>query len=55
MHPDRATLYSVGNLNGKNVIAAWRIEGKDGKAKLTPLNSVETGDGVNLALRLLSA
>ncbi|MGY8655669.1 MAG: lactonase family protein [Verrucomicrobiia bacterium] len=45
MHPDRSTLYSVGNLGGKNVIAAWRIDGKDGKAKLTPLNSVETGDG----------
>lgn len=45
MHPDRSTLYSVGKLGGKDVIAAWRIEGKDGRAKLKPLNSVETGDG----------
>jgi len=45
MHPDRKTLYSVGNLNGKNAITAYRIEGAGNKARLKLLNSVETGDG----------
>jgi 6-phosphogluconolactonase len=45
MHPDRSTLYAVGNLNGKNAITAYRLEGQGSKAKLTLLNSAETGDG----------
>lgn len=45
LHPDGSTLYSVGNLNGKNAITAYRIEGHSGKATLKLLNSVETGDG----------
>lgn len=45
MHPNRSTLYSVGNLNGKNAITAYRIEGKGTKTSLKLLNSVETGDG----------
>ena len=45
MHPDRSTLYAVGNLDGKNAITAYRIAGTGKSAKLTLLNSVETGDG----------
>ncbi|MBL6765346.1 MAG: lactonase family protein [Verrucomicrobiae bacterium] len=45
MHPDRSTLYALGKLGGKDVIAAYRIEGKEGKRALKPLNSAETGDG----------
>lgn len=45
IHPDRSTLYSVGNLDGKHVIAAYRISGKAGKRTLKLLNAVETGDG----------
>lgn len=45
MHPDRSTLYSVGNLNGKNAITAYRIEGTGRKANLKLLNSVDIVDG----------
>jgi len=45
MHPDGKILYSVGSLEGKNVIAAWRITGKGKAAYLKLLNAVETSDG----------
>ncbi len=41
MHPSEKVVYAVGGLDGKDVVAAYKIEGE----KLTLINSLETGDG----------
>lgn len=45
MHPDGKTIYSVGALDRKQVVAAWRVSGPPGKRTLKLLNALETGDG----------
>lgn len=45
MHPNKSVLYAVGALNGKDVVAAYRIKGQGSNARLELINSLPTGDG----------
>ncbi len=45
MHPSRSHLYAVGGLQGKPVVAAFRISSTKAEAGLEFVNAVEIGDG----------
>ena len=45
MHPNKSHLYAVGSIESKPSVAAFRISGRYGEASLSPVNSVEIGDG----------